>query len=141
MPAPHLLAATNEATLHEFAPGVLLGDLIAADRALPEIWYKIGQAFGRIHSLTFPTGLTGKVLPNSIRLRPTDPVEQMHGWIDKSVSGLRLLAPKALVYLPELHRLVDHAAPSLRSAPSSLLHGDINMWNIIVNNHGAVLID
>src|SRR5262245_65179218 len=42
VPAPHLLAATDDAGLYAFAPGTLLGDLIETGRASPSAWRLVG---------------------------------------------------------------------------------------------------
>lgn len=141
VPAPRLLAATGDASLYDFAPGTLLGDLIETGRASPETWRMVGRAYRHVHDIRFPAALVGEVQPHQIILRPGDPVRQMHTWIEESIPGLRQRAPDALEHLPALHDIVDHAAVSLRTAPTSLLHGDVNMWNIIVSEDNATLID
>jgi aminoglycoside phosphotransferase (APT) family kinase protein len=140
-PAPRLLAGTGDATLHEFIPGTLLGDLIETRLDTQETWRMVGQALRRVHDVRFPCELVGEVQPNQIVLRPVDPLAAMHAQIEESIPGLRRLAPTTLEHLPALHDVVNRSATSLRTAPTSLLHGDISMWNIIVNDNEAVLID
>lgn len=139
--APRLLAATEEATLHQFIPGTLLGDLIESGLATPQTWRMVGQTLRRVHDVRFPCELVGEVHPHQIVLRPVDPVAELHAQLEASMPGLRRLAPAILEYLPALRELVDRTATALRTAPTSLLHGDITMWNIIVNDNEAVLID
>lgn len=141
VPTPQLLAATPTCALYDFAPGSLLGDLIETGRATPESWRMVGRAFRRVHAIRFPAGLAGDVQPHQIILSPVDPVEQMHAWITESIPGLRRLAPAVLPYLPALHEIVDRSSVPLRMASTALLHGDDNMWNIIVGENEVSLID
>jgi aminoglycoside phosphotransferase (APT) family kinase protein len=141
MPAPRLLAGTDEASLYEFVPGALLGDLIEAGRATPEVWERVGRAFRRVHAVAFPRCLAGAVGPDQIVLRPCDPVADLHICLEESVPGLAQRAPAALDHIPALHELVEGAAGPLRAAPTALLHGDTSMWNIIVGEDGAMLVD
>lgn len=141
LPAPRLLAATDQASLHEFVPGALLGDLIEAGRATPAVWEQVGRAFRRVHAVTFPSRLAGEVEPDRIVLRPCDPVADLHISLEESIPGLARRAPAALDHITALHELVERAAEPLRAAPAALLHGDVSMWNVIVGEGGAVLID
>src|SRR5579883_2503655 len=141
VPAPRLLAGTSDAALYEFVPGALLGDLIEAGRDSVATWRAVGLAFRQVHAVRFPPGLAGDVLPDRLVLFPIDPAAQMHGWLEGCVPGLRRLLPEALPWLTALHAIVDRATPALRHAATSLGHGDINMWNIIVADDRAWLID
>ncbi len=140
-PAPRLLAATCDASLYDFAPGTLLGDLIETGRATPATWRMVGSAYRRVHAIGFPAELVGELQPHQIILRPNDPVAQMHAWIDECVPGFRQRAPGALEHLAALHDIVERAAASLRTQPTALLHGDVNMWNVIVGDDAVSLID
>jgi aminoglycoside phosphotransferase (APT) family kinase protein len=141
VPCPRLLAEDSEAGLYEFAPGTLLGDLIETGQCTADHWRAVGAAFQRVHAVRFPSGLAGEVGPGSIVLRPADPVAELHQHLEQCNEGLQLRSPSAISHLPELHRLIDLAAAPLRTATTSLLHGDINMWNIIVSDERALLID
>ncbi|HEX2036220.1 MAG TPA: phosphotransferase [Chloroflexota bacterium] len=141
VPVPPLLAGTGHASLHEFAPGTLLGDLIETGRASAATWRLVGLAYRRVHDVRFPAGLAGEVQPHQIVLRPLDPAVQLHASIEAAVPRLRRLVPEALEHLPALHALVDRAAPSLRTAGTSLCHGDPTMWNIVVGDDRAWLLD
>jgi Ser/Thr protein kinase RdoA (MazF antagonist) len=141
MPAPRLLAESAAASLYELAPGILLGDLIEAGRADDATWRLVGRAYRRVHDVAFPAGLAGEVRPDRIVLRPVDPAAQMHRWIDRARPGLRRRAPAAVGQLPALHELVERAAGALRSATTALGHGDVNMWNVLVDAERAWLID
>jgi aminoglycoside phosphotransferase (APT) family kinase protein len=141
VPAPRLLAGTADASLYEFADGTLLGDLIEAGRCTEATWYKVGRAYRRVHDVRFPARLSGVVEPDRIVVHPVDPVDALHSLIEESVPGLRRRLPDVIAYLPEMHRLLDHAAQPLRTATTALGHGDINMWNIIIGEQQAWLID
>ena len=141
VPAPRLLAANRHASLYPFVSGELLGDLIETGCCSQSQWRMVGAAFRRVHDIAFPALVKGDLEPDRLFLRPVDPVAQMHGWIDESAPGLRRLAPDSLQHLPALHEIVDKAAESLRTAGTSLLHGDISMWNIIVGDGDVSLID
>lgn len=140
-PAPALLASTSDGSLYEFVQGSLLGDLIEAGRATDKTWRLVGEAFRRVHKIEFPSGLYGEIRPDQVVLQLNDPVVQMHRWIDEALPGFRRRLPAMIEHLPALHELVDRAADALRAAPSALGHGDINMWNIIVTQDRATLID
>jgi aminoglycoside phosphotransferase (APT) family kinase protein len=141
VPAPALLAASPDASLHEFADGELLGDLIERGEARDEAWRLTGRAFRRVHEVRFPAGLSGDVGPDRITLHAADPVAQMHAWIDECGPGLARRSPTALAHLPALHRSADRTAERLRAATASLLHGDVSMWNVVVGEGRAWLID
>jgi aminoglycoside phosphotransferase (APT) family kinase protein len=141
VPAPALLAAEPDASLIEFVPGVLLGDLVDRGADTEETWRSVGAAFRRVHAVKFPPSLTGEVLPDHIRLIPADPGGVLHRQVDKVRPRLEKMLPAAVAYMPELHRLIDMAADELRVAPTALGHGDINLWNTIVGPEHTTLID
>jgi hypothetical protein len=143
VPAPRLLAAHRHASLYEFAPGELLGDLIESGRATDRMWELVGLAYRRVHDVSFPSRLEGEFGPRRLILRPVDPVEQLHTRLKECAPGLRRRCRGALVYLPALHELVDSAAGPLQSATTALLLADDNMWNVIADAEGdrAWLID
>jgi thiamine kinase-like enzyme len=101
----------------------------------------VGAAYRRVHAVGFPAGLVGDVEPDRILLRPVDPVAQMHAWLDGALEGLQRRAPSAVAHVPALHALVDRAARPLRGVATALGHGDNHMWNIIVGEDRAWLID
>ncbi len=133
VPAPRLLAGNRYASLYEFAPGELLGDLIEMGRATEGTWRLVGMAYRRVHDVSFPPGLEGDFDPHRLILRPVDPAAELHARLRECAPRLRRCAPGALPHLPALHELVDRAAESLRRAPTALLLADDNMWNIIVD--------
>lgn len=54
LPAPRLLAASAEASLVEFVPGRLLGDLIETGDADDVVWRAVGRAYRQVHDVVFP---------------------------------------------------------------------------------------
>ncbi|MEV6108867.1 phosphotransferase [Streptomyces sp. NPDC051940] len=141
LPVPELLAASGEGSLYAFADGELLGDLIESGRATDAVWRAVGRAYGRVHGVGFPERVRGKVRPGRLWLESVDPVAELHGQVDACAPGLHRLAPGMLPQLAELHTLVDEAADALRADPVSLLHGDANMWNCLVDGDRCTVID
>jgi aminoglycoside phosphotransferase (APT) family kinase protein len=141
VPAPTLLAATEHAALEEFIDGETLGDLIDTGRDTDRVWRLVGEAYRKVHAVTFPTGLAGRVEPERFNLTPYDPAEELHTGIEEAKPGLQRLLPEQVAYLPDLHEVVRAAAPALQAAPSALGHGDNNMWNMLVSPDRATLVD
>lgn len=141
VPAPRLLAASRWGTLVEFVGGRLLGDLIEDAQDSATAWRAVGAAYRRVHDVGFPSGLAGRLGPYALVLRPVDPVAGLHELLENATAGLHRRLPEALVHLDALHGFVDRCAPSLRAAATALLHGDVNMWNVLVDTGRAVLID
>jgi len=138
---PRLFAASGNASLYAFAPGVTLGDAIEGGAITREDWARVGRAYRQVHEVRFPREVKGTVGPDVITLRPTDPVANLHGVVERSVAGLERLLPETVALVPDLHRLIEDAAPALRDTTTSLLHGDVNMWNILVAPTRATLVD
>jgi aminoglycoside phosphotransferase (APT) family kinase protein len=142
LPIPARLAGNLQGTLDEFVPGSLLGDLIEAGTCGDAEWRAVGEAFRRVHNVTFPADLRGEVTPGGeVVLRPVDALAEMHGWIDEIAPRLRLAHPRSAQALSRLHDLAGRCAAPLREAKTYLLHGDVNMWNIILGETRATLID
>lgn len=141
VPAPRLLAATARGSLVEFVDGALLGDLIESNRDDQSAWRATGAAYRRVHRIGFPPRLTGRLNPDGLQLRPTDPVADLHAQLDNATAGLRQNCPAAIGHLAALHDTVDRCAIPLRTAATGLLHGDVNMWNVLVGAQRAVPID
>ncbi len=141
VPAPAVLATSGEASLQEFVPGVLLGDLIEGGDCTPASWRSVGRAFRKVHAVRFPPGVSGSLLPDRIVLVPCDPVEVLHHQADSALAGLRRAFPALTACIDGLHEVIEAAGPALRGAATALGHGDINMWNIIVGPRRTTLID
>jgi len=141
VPAPAFLAGNDRASLHAFVPGPLLGDLIETGAVTAKHWRSVGRAYRQTHGIRFPPLLTGNIEPDRVTVRANDPVDQLHGWIDEARPGLQERLPTTTACMSALHTIVDRAAIPLQRAKASLGHGDINMWNIIVSDQGATLID
>lgn len=137
--APALLGGNEFATLYEYIPGEMLSAVI--DEMTDATWRSVGTAFRRVHSVRFPSGLSGRFGPDSLILHPTDPVEELHRLLVDAESRLEPNLPFVLPRLPRLHALVDDHAERLRQAPTALLHGDVFLANIIVGTSHTTLID
>lgn len=138
VPTPAILAATERSALFDFAPGTLLGDLIDTQVCGSEAWRAVGAAYRRVHSVDADVDVISAL---GVDVPTIDPVERAHADVEGSRTGIERRLPEAIRYLPALHALIDVAAHSLRSAPVRLLHGDVNMWNVLVDGHDAWIID
>jgi phosphotransferase family enzyme len=141
VPAPAVLATSGEASLQEFVPGVLLGDLIESGNCTPASWRSVGVAFRKVHAVRFPPRVSGSVLPDQVVLMPCDPVEVLHRQAGGAVAGLRRAFPTLATCIDDLHEVIESAGPALRRSKTALGHGDINMWNIVVGPRRTTLID
>ena len=141
LPAPGLLAADEHASIIEFVPGEVLGDLIDDGRDSIQVWRLVGQAYRRVHDVAFPGGLTGEVRPHRIVLTPTDPVARLHADIENARIELHRILPERVADLLALHGAVQAAAGPLRAAKTALGHGDIHMWNVLVSASAVTLVD
>lgn len=141
LPVPRLLAATDTSSLVEFLDGNLLGDLIERGACTSDVWRLVGDAYRQVHSLRFPARIAGTLAPDGFWLAPSDPVKELQDALLTAEGRLCAIAPEIAKYVPDLQRIVAAASPRLRSRTTSLLHGDINMWNIIVDERRAWLID
>ena len=137
--APALLGGNDFATLYDYIPGEMLSAVI--DTMTDARWRSVGTAFRRVHAVRFPSGLSGDFGPDSLVLRPTDPVEDLHRLLVDAESRLRPNLPFVLPHLPRVHALIDDHAERLRQAPTALLHGDVFLANIIVATSQTTMID
>jgi aminoglycoside phosphotransferase (APT) family kinase protein len=137
VPAPALLAATDDTTLYEFAPGDMLLTLIEDGRMTDDAWHSVGTAFRSLHNVRFPKRLTGAVGNGILDLCFTDPAQTLHERLDQAGPRLDLVAP----HLPKLHAMIDQYADQLRETPTALLHRDIYPANVIVGPERTMLID
>ena len=142
VPAPALLAATEDAALEEFVEGETLGDLIETGRDTDRVWRMVGEAYRRVHAVGFPSGVAGEKLGgDQFILTPYDPAEELHALIDEAEPELRRRLPGREAYLPDLHEVVRAAAAALQAAPTALGHGDVHMWNVLVAHYRATPVD
>jgi aminoglycoside phosphotransferase (APT) family kinase protein len=139
VPAPAVLATSDEASLQEFVPGVLLGDLIEGGRCTPAAWRSVGAAFRKVHAVRFAPRVSGSVLPDRIVLVPCDPAEMLRCQVDDALPGLRRVFPALTACIDGFHEVIEAASAALRGAATALGHGD--MWNIIVGPRRTTLID
>ncbi|GAB3833438.1 phosphotransferase [Kribbella italica] len=135
IPTPALLAATNDATLHAFAPGEMLLTLIDHNRMTDTTWHSVGTTFRQLHAVRFPKALTGAFGNGTFDLHFTDPVRTQHKLLDEA--ALDLVSD----HLPRLHATIDQYADQLRATPTALLHRDVYPANVIVGPDRTLLID
>ena len=135
---PAVLAVTERSALFDYVPGVLLGDLIDTTRCSPEAWHAVGAAYRQVHSIDADVDVATEM---AIDAPMMDPVERAHADVEGASRGIERRLPEAMRHLPALHELIDVAAQSLLSAPVRLLHGDVNMWNVLVDVYDAWIID
>lgn len=141
VPAPRLVAADEFGSLVEFAPGRLLGDLIEDGRDDATAWFAVGRAYRAVHDVEFPPRIVGRVEPDRVVLEPGDPAEAAHETLTAATPGLRRRRPELAGHVPAIHTRVDRCAEALRTASTSLCHGDVNMWNVLVDGDAVTLID
>lgn len=142
VPSPRLLASNERGSVYEYVDGELLGDLVDDSADTDDAWRRVGGAFRAVHDVEFPQGLAGSVHPDRIELRPApDPVVAITAKLEGARSTLAELSPVTCQSIPALCGMVRDAGQMLRSGPSALLHGDVNMWNVIATADDARLID
>ncbi len=140
--APRLLAAScDEASLVDFVPGRQLAELVASDQVADRTWALTGNAFARVHAVRFPTPLQGQVNPDSIVLKPTDPVGQLIADTDQTRPWLAEHQSEVLPAVDHLRAFIRARGPEVRSEVPCLIHGDANLLNIIVGERAVTLID
>ena len=140
--APRLLAANVDGdSLVDFVDGQPLADLVEAGRADDDTWEMVGNAFGKVHAVTFPAPLQGDVGPETIALAPLDPVQQLRTKIEAATSQLTTERPTVMPALAQLRHLVAYHAGPIRTETPCLVHGDANLHNAIVGPRQATLID
>ncbi|MGI8486763.1 MAG: phosphotransferase [Thermomicrobiales bacterium] len=143
LPIPRVLAMEGRGALHEFIHGRVIGDAIESGEMTGQMWRHVGEAFRKVHAVRFPDRLAGMVGPNEIVLHPCDPVAGVQASIERALPRLRLMAFDGAVKgsFERLHGMVEMLDVAIRRAPVSLVHDDVNMWNIIVDAERAVIID
>jgi aminoglycoside phosphotransferase (APT) family kinase protein len=140
--APTLLATSHGgATLVDFVPGRQLAELVATDQADDRTWVLTGAAFARIHAVRFPAPLQGQVNPDSIVLRPLDPVEQLIADVDQASPWLAVHHPGVLPVVALLRGFIRARTREIRAELPCLTHGDANLLNVIVGEQAVTLID
>ena len=138
VPTPVALAATEPSALFDCAPGTLLGDLIDTDTSSAAAWRAVGAAYRQVHAIDADVDVITAVGVDAVTM---DPVARAHADVAAASRGVERRLPDAIHRLGALHELIDTAAPSLRCAPLRLLHGDVNMWNVLVDDQAACIID
>ena len=141
VPAPALVSANEHASLLAYVPGETLSELFESGRCTDDVWQSVGTAFRQVHAVRFPRGLHGRRSADRLELHIGDPVQALHTRVARAEPTLRRPVPSATDSVDRLHALIDHAAGPLRDAPAALLHGDVNLANIIISAGRTVLID
>lgn len=141
LPMPRVLATDGRAELHEFIAGQTIGDAIEAGVMTGQMWRHAGEAFRRLHTVTFPDRLAGTVGPNAIVPHPCDPVAEVRAAIEGTLPRLTAFGGEVERSFARLDGMVEMLEEAIRRAPASLVHGDVNMWNVLVDAERAVIID
>lgn len=140
--APRTYASDDSgAALLEFVPGRTLAEQLADGMADDRIWAGIGAAFARVHAVKFPAPLQGQLGPTELVLAPLDPVDQLHANVDRVQPWVQGNQPHLLPAIDSLHQLIDRRGAEIRSETPCLIHGDVNLLNIIVSEDAVTLID
>jgi hypothetical protein len=140
--APRLYAANERGgMLVDFVAGRLLADVVRVGAADDRTWYQVGSAYRRVHAVTFPAPLQGRVRPRSIELEPLDPVDQLLTKIAAAEPWLNRERPALLPMLAPLRELLAAVAAEMRAEHPCLTHGDANLHNVVVSDELATLID
>jgi aminoglycoside phosphotransferase (APT) family kinase protein len=138
VPVAEILATTadDRASLMQFLPGELLGDL--ARRVPPAecvgAWRAAGAALRRAHSLVLGEGTSGAIVGMGVQPFEAGSWGQFH--LASVLGHAERLAAHRLSSVPlDLHALRDvmeAALPLLDDAPLRLLHNDAHPWNVLV---------
>jgi len=139
---PELYACDNEgSSLWEYVPGRTLADAVADGTADDAVWRRTGAALAEVHAVRFPASLNGSIGTDSLTLRPVDPVDELRGRMAAAQRWLEQHQPRTLASIEELTRFVSAHASEVRYERPAVVHGDINLFNIIVNDEAVRLID
>jgi hypothetical protein len=141
LPIPRVLAMEGWGALHEFIHGRVIGDAIESGEMTGQMWRHVGEAFRKVHAVRFPDRLAGMVGPNEIVLHPCDPVAEVQASIERALPRLMVFDGEVRGSFEHLHGMVELLDVAIRRAPVSLVHDDVDMWNIIVDAERAVIID
>ncbi|GAA1541794.1 MULTISPECIES: phosphotransferase family protein [Brevibacterium] len=139
---PQQHASDDEgAALWEYIPGRTLAEAVAAGTADATVWRRTGAALAEVHSVRFPRSLEGAIETDSLPLRAVDPVERLHEGLATSGAWVEQHRPHLRAALGQVSRFITDRANEIRAERPSVLHGDINLLNIIVTDDSAQLID
>lgn len=139
---PALYASDDAGTsLWEYIPGCTLADAVANGSVDAPVWQRTGTTLAEVHAIRFPTLLEGAIEADRLTLRPVDPVEALLGSLARSSAWVEQHRPRLLDALRQVSWLISRHAAELRSEAPSVVHGDINLLNIIVTKESVRLID
>jgi len=139
---PKLFASDDAgAALWEYISGQTLADSVANGTADRTAWRRTGAALAELHAVTFPASLEGTIDADSLSLRTTDPVESLLDNLAASGPWVEKHRPRLRGALEHVRCFIADRATQIRTARPSVLHGDVNLLNIVVNEDEARLID
>jgi tRNA A-37 threonylcarbamoyl transferase component Bud32 len=139
---PELYKSTdNGEALWEYVPGQTLARAVEEGLADETVWRRVGAALAKVHSVTFPLQLEGPIGADSLNLRPLDPVRNLQESLAASGAWVDRERPQLSDALKRVSCFISDRSSEIRASRSSVLHGDINLLNIIVNDNAVRLID
>ncbi|WP_168207380.1 phosphotransferase family protein [Microlunatus elymi] len=137
--------APDGSSLVEWIPGVSFADRLAAPETTPDpedvVWTWLGESLAAVHAVTFPQPLQGPVGPTELTLKPQDPVDDLLASLNRARSWITQRGERPANLPDRLTGLLDKHAESIRAEHPCLLHGDNNLDNFIVTEHGVRVID
>ncbi|WP_349497509.1 phosphotransferase [Crossiella sp. CA-258035] len=140
--APPLLAANDRGDrLVAYVEGVTLAEAVRAGTATDRVWQAVGRALAAVHAVGFPAHLHGELRPDGLRLTPADPVERLRAELAATQPWVREHRPALLPLLPAVDAALLAHAEELRAERPCLVHGDVNLFNVIIGHDRATLID
>ncbi|MBB4681354.1 phosphotransferase family protein [Crossiella cryophila] len=140
--APALLAASERGdVLVDFVEGRTLAEVLRLGAADVPVWQAVGRAFAAVHAVGFPAHLHGEFRPDGLELTPGDPVERLRAELAGTRSWVRAHRPALLPLLPVVEAALDRHADAVRAERPCLVHGDVNLFNVIISPDRATLID
>lgn len=139
---PHYYSsADGGASLVEWIDGQPLSTCLSRTSEQATLWEKVGAALHNIHRVRFPALLEGPVEAQTITL-------QTCSVADRYAEDLSGAEPWAVSELDRGQALIDRLRTQLPSMAevltrdgSRLVHGDLNLDNIIINTDHATVID
>jgi len=130
VPAPRVLAVTDEALLMTFEQGQLLGKL--AEEAATELdgaWRDTGRALRRVHQIVPPVDLN---LAGGPGRSPLPWHERVLADVDAHLTAALKTRPDVAIHASRIRGVFDEAVDRLAVRPMRLLHGDAQPWNVLV---------
>jgi aminoglycoside phosphotransferase (APT) family kinase protein len=134
IPAPRVIAATDEAILVTHESGRLLAHLARDPTAdAGDAWREVGRVVRRLHGLLVPPELAD-VLRGGPRRDPTDWATHVIAGVAEDLAVLTRHRRDLAVDDDRVRDLFDRARPLLDERPEALLHGDLHPWNVLLEH-------